>query len=156
MFNLANNQKKLNENNQEISLLIKLVKIKKTGNNESCWRCGEMGTLNEWHLLKDDVAVSVTILNGSRMWLRRCPSNCGHWRGGEMDFYMCFVYFFVVWIHNKKNLSIKKRSIPFDSVIPLIETHPKERIQKKDAKYTKMFIVTSQKIPKKIESNRDV
>lgn len=66
-----------------------------------------------------------------------------------MDFYMCFVYFFVVWIHNKKNLSIKKRSIPFDSVIPLTETHPKERIQKKDAKYTKMFIVTSQKIPKK-------
>lgn len=130
------------KNNQVIPLFIKLVKIKKTNNNRSCWTCGEMGTLNEWYLLEDNVAVSVAILNGYRSWLKRCPSNCGHCRG-EVDFYMCFVYFHVVQIHNKMNLSIKKKSIPFDSVISFIETHPKERIQKKNENYTKMFIVTT-------------
>lgn len=61
----------------------------------------------------------------------------------KKDLYICFVYFCVIWIHNEMNLSIKGRAIPFDSVILLGETNPKERIQKKNAKYTKMFTVIS-------------
>lgn len=41
------------------------------------------------------------------------------------------------------NLFIKNMFTSFDSIIPLVETNPKEKIQKENTKYTKMFIVLS-------------
>ena len=57
------------------------------------WRKGHSSLVT---LLEDNLVVSVAMLNGDREGPRGCPANCGLFRGGKEEFYICSVHFYVI------------------------------------------------------------